>query len=84
MLWIPIEGERNDSIGATACRAADFMATECGRGGAVKQDWEELMDLIVLGEVKKIDARIGEVMQLRPERSNNQALTKGDRATGRL
>ena len=46
----------------------------------LRQDWEELMDMIVLGEVEQISARHGQVMQLRPKAANNKALT---RAIGR-
>ncbi|MNC68791.1 DNA mismatch repair protein MutH [compost metagenome] len=45
----------------------------------LRRDWEELMDLIVLGQVERITARHGEVLQLRPKAANNKALTE---ATG--
>ena len=35
------------------------------------------MDLIVLGKLDQITARIGEVMQLRPKGANSKAITKG-------
>ena len=43
----------------------------------LRQDWEELMDYIVLGKLDQITARIGEVMQLRPKGANSKAITKG-------
>lgn len=46
----------------------------------LRQDWEELMDMIVLGEVEQISARHGQGAQLRPKAANNKALT---RAIGR-
>ncbi len=46
-------------------------------------DWEELMDLIVLGEVERITARHGEVLQLRPKAANSKALTEAIGAHGR-
>ena len=42
----------------------------------LRRDWEELMDLIVLGHVERITARHGEVLQLRPKAANNKALTE--------
>ena len=45
-------------------------------------DWEELMDLIVLGEVERITARHGEVLQLRPKAANSKALTEAIGARG--
>ena len=45
-------------------------------------DWEELMDLIVLGQVERITARHGEVLQLRPKAANSKALTEAIGAHG--
>jgi len=42
----------------------------------LRMDWEELMDLIVLGRVESITARHGEVLQLRPKAANSKALTE--------
>ena len=50
----------------------------------LKQDWEELMDLIVLGKLEQITARIGEVMQLRPKGANSRAVTKGIGKNGEI
>ena len=47
-------------------------------------DWEELMDLIVLGEVERITARHGEVLQLRPKAANSKALTEAIGARGEI
>jgi DNA mismatch repair protein MutH len=40
------------------------------------QDWQELTDMIVLGEVEKIHGKHGQVMQLRPKAANSQAKTQ--------
>ena len=54
-----------------------WMPIEGGQERQLKQDWEELMDLIVLGKLDQITARIGEVMQLRPKGANSRSITKG-------
>ncbi len=46
------------------------------------EDWEELMDMIVLGQVERITARHGEVLQLRPKAANSKALTEAVGAQG--
>jgi DNA mismatch repair protein MutH len=48
----------------------------------LRMDWEELMDLIVLGQVERITARHGEVLQLRPKAANSKALTEAIGARG--
>ena len=41
----------------------------------LRQDWEELMELIALGKIEKITARHGQYLQLRPKAADGQALT---------
>lgn len=41
------------------------------------RDWEELMEMIVLGDYGKINARVGEVLQLRPKGANSRERTRG-------
>ncbi len=43
----------------------------------LRQDWEELMDMIVLGQVERITARHGAWLQIRPKAANSRALTEG-------
>ncbi|MDI8106950.1 hypothetical protein MJN85_30220, partial [Salmonella enterica subsp. enterica serovar Anatum] len=45
----------------------DFLEEEDRQ---LRLDWEELMDMIVLGQVERITARHGEVLQLRPKAAN--------------
>jgi DNA mismatch repair protein MutH len=42
----------------------------------LKQDWEELMDLIVLGDVNAITAKTGQYLQLRPKAANAGVMTE--------
>jgi len=39
-------------------------------------DWQELTDMIVLGEVEKIQGKHGQVLQLRPKGANSQSKTQ--------
>ncbi len=50
---------------------------------ALQADWEELMELIVLGEVENITAKHGEVMQLRPKAANSRVVTEAYGASGK-
>ena len=42
----------------------------------LSQDWQELTDMIVLGDVENIHGKHGQVLQLRPKAANSQAKTK--------
>ena len=77
VLWMPIEGSRHIPLRERHIGAPILWKPTAEQGRQLKQDWEELMDLIVLGKLEQITARIGEVMQLRPKGANSRSITKG-------
>lgn len=77
VLWMPIEGSRHIPLGERHIGAPILWKPTAEQERQLKQDWEELMDLIVLGKLDQITARIGEVMQLRPKGANSRSITKG-------
>ena len=77
VLWMPIEGSRHIPLRERHIGAPMLWKPTADQERQLKQDWEELMDLIVLGKLEQITARIGEVMQLRPKGANSRSITKG-------
>lgn len=77
VLWMPIEGSRHIPLRERHIGAPILWKPTAEQERQLKQDWEELMDLIVLGKLEQITARIGEIMQLRPKGANSKAITKG-------
>jgi DNA mismatch repair protein MutH len=81
VLWVPVEGERQilseRRVGAPLLWSPDEDEEQ-----QLRLDWEELMDMIVLGQVERITARHGEVLQLRPKAANSSAY-RGNRRAGR-
>lgn len=79
VLWIPVEGDRQIPLAQRRIGAPLLWSPSAEEEELLRRDWEELMDLIVLGQVESITARHGEVLQLRPKAANSRALTE---ATG--
>ena len=77
VLWMPIEGSRHIPLRERHIGAPILWKPTAEQERQLKQDWEELMGLIVLGKLDQITARIGEVMQLRPKGANSRSITKG-------
>lgn len=77
VLWIPVQGERQIPLAERYIGNPILWQPSLEQERRLQQDWEELMDYIVLGKVEKINARLGEVLQLRPKGANSKALTKG-------
>ena len=84
VLWMPIEGGRHIPLRERHIGAPILWKPTAEQERQLKQDWEELMDLIVLGKLEQITARIGEVMQLRPKGANSRAVTKGIGKNGEI
>ncbi len=76
VLWIPVEGERQIPLAQRRVGSPLLWQPNQEEEDMLRRDWEELMDLIVLGKVERITARHGEVLQLRPKAANNKALTE--------
>lgn len=84
VLWMPIEGSRHIPLRERHIGTPILWKPSAEQERQLKQDWEELMDLIVLGKLEQITARIGEVMQLRPKGANSRAVTKGIGKNGEI
>lgn len=82
VLWVPVEGERDIPLEDRHVGSALLWSPSAEEEAQLQQDWEELMDLIVLGQVETITARHGEVLQLRPKAANSKALTEAYGANG--
>lgn len=77
VLWIPVEGEREIPLRERRMGAPLLWSPDAEEDEMLRQDWEELMDMIVLGRVEQITARHGAWLQIRPKAANSKALTEG-------
>ena len=82
VLWIPVEGERSIPLAERRVGSPLLWSPNEEEDRQLRLDWEELMDMIVLGHVERITARHGEVLQLRPKAANARALTEAIGANG--
>ncbi|PWW12731.1 DNA mismatch repair endonuclease MutH [Mangrovibacter plantisponsor] len=76
VLWVPVEGERSIPPGERRVGTPLLWSPSEEEDDQLRRDWEELMDMIVLGQVERITARHGEVLQIRPKAANSKALTE--------
>ena len=84
VLWIPIEGSRSIPLAERRIGIPILWQPTEQQERLLQRDWEELMDYIVLGQLDKINARLGEVLQLRPKGANSKSLTKGIGKNGEI
>lgn len=83
VLWIPVEGEREIPLAERRVGSPLIWSPTPEQEQQLKNDWEELMEMIVLGDVERITARHGEILQLRPKAANGRVLTEAYGASGK-
>lgn len=84
VLWIPIEGDRLIPLAERKVGNPILWTPTSKQELQLKQDWQELMDMIALGQVEKITARYGTYLQIRPKAANGKALTEAIGENGQI
>ena len=74
VLWVPVEADSSLSIAERRIGTALLWSPSPEQEAVLKQDWEELMDLIVTGKLAEISAHHGTWLQIRPKAANARAL----------
>jgi len=76
VLWVPIIAERSIPVTERIIGTPFIWSPTPDEEKLMAMDWQELTDMIVLGEVEKITGKHGQVLQIRPKAANSQAKTK--------
>ena len=84
VLWIPVQGDRDIPLANRQIGSPILWRPSAEESQQLQQDWEEIMEFIAIGQVDKVTARHGEVLQLRPKAANSQVLTDSIGQDGQL
>lgn len=84
VLWVPIicENLKNDAneksipLAQRLIGSAFIWSPSVEEEHLLAMDWQELTDMIALGNVEKIHGKHGQVLQLRPKAANSKAKTQ--------
>jgi DNA mismatch repair protein MutH len=75
VLWVPVLASRDIPLPQRTIGQAFLWQPNQDELAVLKQDWEELMELLRLGQLSQIKGQHGVALQLRPKGANSQALT---------
>jgi len=75
VLWVPILAEKGLAVKDRVIGSPFLWHPSAEEEHLLQTDWEEIMEMIALGQVEKVTARTGQVIQLRPKGANSKALT---------
>ena len=82
VLWMPFEGERAIPLPERRIGSALLWSPTSEEDSALANDWETLMERVVLGRVDEISAREGECLQIRPKAANAAARRRAIGSSG--
>lgn len=82
VLWLPIEAEPEIPLGQRRIGSPLLWSPSDEEAQLLRQDWEELGDMIRMGELESITARMGSVLQIRPKAANSRITCESVGADG--
>lgn len=75
VLWVPVLASRHIALRERVIGRAFLWQPTLEEFDTLRQDWEELMELLRLGKLSQIKGQHGVALQLRPKGANSQART---------
>jgi len=84
VLWLPLEGMRDKPIAERRLGAPLLWRPSLDIEQVLRQDWEELLSLLFLGEPAKIRAHYGRYLQLRPKAAHSRIVNTHYDSEGNL
>lgn len=77
VLWVPIEVDKNLPLAKRKIGMPRLWSPTKEQEQILRTDWEELTDMIYLGQLEKVHARLGTYLQIRPKAANSRSLCYG-------
>lgn len=84
VLWIPVEADSAIALGARRIGSPLLWSPSPEEEAVLRSDWEELMEMICLGELDAISARLGTALQIRPKAASAAVRGWGIAADGSM
>ena len=82
VLWLPIVSNPRAPLAARHIGPAVLWSPSPAQEALLCQDWEELSELICLGGLEQLSARMGKVLQIRPKAANSRSRCRSVGADG--
>ncbi|ADJ27227.1 DNA mismatch repair endonuclease MutH [Nitrosococcus watsonii] len=77
VLWLPVEAQTGVPLSVRRVGMALLWSPNSEEEAMLRADWEELMDMVCLGQLEMITAHYGVCLQIRPKAANGDALCEG-------
>jgi len=84
VLWVPVEGDPAIPLPQRRIGSAFLWSPDQSQENVLRNDWEELMEMVLTGKLEQITARYGKYLQIRPKGQNAKSLQAGIDAGGSI
>ncbi|MDY6979869.1 MAG: DNA mismatch repair endonuclease MutH [Pseudomonadota bacterium] len=84
VLWVPVEADPDVPFAQRRIGTALLWSPTAEEESLLREDWEELMELICLGRWEELSARHGQYLQIRPKAAHSRVLTAAHDSDGNL
>lgn len=74
VLWVPLEADPSIPLAERRIGMACLWSPNEQQAAILQQDWDELMELVLLGRWEEISAEQGTYLQIRPKAANARSL----------
>jgi DNA mismatch repair protein MutH len=74
---IPIEASSDIPLALRRIGSAVLWSPDVNQESQLRADWEELMEIVCLGELERLTSLIGVYLQIRPKAANARSLSTG-------
>ncbi len=75
VLWVPVEASTKIELGQRRIGRPFLWSPTTEQETVLRNDWQELMDLVKMGEISKLNSGLGTHLQVRPKAANASVLT---------
>lgn len=83
VLWLPVESGPSIPLKDRRFGSAILWSPNKSQEKTLKNDWEEIMELVSTGELDMISSSLGSYLQIRPKAANARSLGKSISQEGR-
>lgn len=75
VLWLPVEADSAIPLAKRRLGSPILWSPDAEQEAVLRDDWEEITDYVLHGELDKLDASCGEALHIRPKAMHGKALS---------
>ena len=84
VLWVPVEADRSIPLAMRRIGTPLLWSPTPQQEEILRQDWQELMNMVMTGELEQVSSSHGRYLQIRPKAQNARSLQSGVDTDGNI